>query len=44
GLPDSIQGNVTSSEPTRLQDAIKMANSLMDQKVHAFAAKQAKNK
>ncbi|GJZ91615.1 reverse transcriptase domain-containing protein, partial [Tanacetum coccineum] len=26
GLPDNIQGNVTSSKPTRLQDAIKMAN------------------
>ncbi|GJY09786.1 putative reverse transcriptase domain-containing protein, partial [Tanacetum coccineum] len=35
GLPDNIQGNVTSSQPTRLQDAIKMANSLMDKKVRA---------
>ncbi|GJZ05103.1 hypothetical protein Tco_0538378 [Tanacetum coccineum] len=32
GLPDNIQGNVTSFAPTSLQDAIRMANSLMDQK------------
>ncbi|GJY80984.1 reverse transcriptase domain-containing protein [Tanacetum coccineum] len=32
GLPDSIQGNVTSSKPTRLQEAIQIANSLMYQK------------
>ncbi|GJR09455.1 hypothetical protein Tco_0792107 [Tanacetum coccineum] len=44
GLPNNIQGNVTSSRPTRLQDAIKMANSLMDQKVCAYAARNAKNK
>ncbi|GJS05653.1 hypothetical protein Tco_0322161 [Tanacetum coccineum] len=30
GLLDNIQGSVNSSKPTRLQDAIKMANSLMD--------------
>ncbi|GJR97396.1 putative reverse transcriptase domain-containing protein [Tanacetum coccineum] len=34
GLPDNIQENVTSFKPVRLQDAIKMANGLMDQKVH----------
>ncbi|GKA19676.1 putative reverse transcriptase domain-containing protein [Tanacetum coccineum] len=44
GLPDSIQGNVTSARPVRLQDAIKLANNLMDQKVCVFAARQAKNK
>ncbi|GKA15460.1 putative reverse transcriptase domain-containing protein [Tanacetum coccineum] len=33
GLPDNIQGNVMSAEPTRLQDAIRLANSLMDQKL-----------
>ncbi|GKA56489.1 putative reverse transcriptase domain-containing protein [Tanacetum coccineum] len=32
GLSNNIQGNVTSSTPTRLQDAVRMANSLMDQK------------
>ncbi|GKF63895.1 reverse transcriptase domain-containing protein, partial [Tanacetum coccineum] len=30
GLPNSIQGNVTSSKPTKLQEAIEIANSLMD--------------
>ncbi|GJY71023.1 hypothetical protein Tco_0474726 [Tanacetum coccineum] len=30
GLPDNIQGNVTSSVPTRLQDVVRIANSLMD--------------
>ncbi|GJS46983.1 reverse transcriptase domain-containing protein [Tanacetum coccineum] len=30
GLLDSIKGNVTSSKPTRLQEAIQIANSLMD--------------
>ncbi|GJZ38281.1 putative reverse transcriptase domain-containing protein [Tanacetum coccineum] len=33
GLPDNIQGNVMSAEPTRLHDAIRLANSLMDQKL-----------
>ncbi|GKA45822.1 putative reverse transcriptase domain-containing protein [Tanacetum coccineum] len=44
GLSDNIQGNVTSSVPTRLQDAIIMANSLMDQKVQTIASRQAENK
>ncbi|GJU13226.1 hypothetical protein Tco_1135622 [Tanacetum coccineum] len=44
GLLDSIQGNVTSAGSVRLQDAIKLANNLMDQKVHAYAARQIKNK
>ncbi|GJX18418.1 putative reverse transcriptase domain-containing protein [Tanacetum coccineum] len=44
GLPDNIQGNVTSSKPTRLQDAINMANGLIDQKVCAYAARNAENK
>nr|GEU50282.1 hypothetical protein [Tanacetum cinerariifolium] len=30
GLPDDIQGNVIAAEPTRLQDAIQIANNLMD--------------
>ncbi|GJT24543.1 reverse transcriptase domain-containing protein [Tanacetum coccineum] len=33
GLPDNIQGNVIAVEPTRLQDAICIANNLMDQKL-----------
>ncbi|GJT96339.1 putative reverse transcriptase domain-containing protein [Tanacetum coccineum] len=44
GLPGNIQGNVTLFSLTRLQDAIKMDNSLIDQKVHTFAAKNAENK
>ncbi|GJZ04762.1 reverse transcriptase domain-containing protein [Tanacetum coccineum] len=41
GLPDSIQGNVMSAKPKMLQEAIKLANSLMDKKVRAYAARQA---
>ncbi|GKD10702.1 putative reverse transcriptase domain-containing protein, partial [Tanacetum coccineum] len=44
GLPDNIKGNVMSAEPTRLQDAIRLANSLMDQKLKGYAIKSAKNK
>ncbi|GJR90319.1 hypothetical protein Tco_0214330 [Tanacetum coccineum] len=33
GLPDNIQGNVIAAEPVRLQDAICIANNLMDQKL-----------
>ncbi|GJT14935.1 hypothetical protein Tco_0873641 [Tanacetum coccineum] len=28
GLPDNIQGNVIAAEPTRLQDAVRIANNL----------------
>ncbi|GKE26706.1 reverse transcriptase domain-containing protein [Tanacetum coccineum] len=44
GLPDNIQGNVISAEPTRLQDAVRMANNLMDQKLKGYAMKNAENK
>ncbi|GJQ93922.1 putative reverse transcriptase domain-containing protein [Tanacetum coccineum] len=44
GLPDNIQGNVIAAEPTRLQDAIRMANNLMDQKLKGYAMKNAENK
>nr|GEW95798.1 hypothetical protein [Tanacetum cinerariifolium] len=44
GLPDNIQRNVMSAEPTRLQDAIRLANSLMDQKLMGYAMKNAENK
>ncbi|GKB19430.1 putative reverse transcriptase domain-containing protein [Tanacetum coccineum] len=37
GLPDNIQGNVIVAEPTRLQDAIRIANNLMDQKLKGYA-------
>ncbi|GKF35947.1 putative reverse transcriptase domain-containing protein [Tanacetum coccineum] len=43
GLPDNIQGNVIAAEPTRLQDAIRVANNLMDQKLKGYA-RNAKNK
>ncbi|GKC56679.1 putative reverse transcriptase domain-containing protein [Tanacetum coccineum] len=44
GLPDNIQGNVTSSNLVRLQNAIRMASSLMDQKVCTYVARSAENK
>ncbi|GJW55914.1 reverse transcriptase domain-containing protein, partial [Tanacetum coccineum] len=37
GLLDNIQGNVISAEPTRLQDAVRIANNLMDQKLKGYA-------
>ncbi|GKA03282.1 putative reverse transcriptase domain-containing protein [Tanacetum coccineum] len=44
GLPDNIQGNVIAAEPTRLQDAVRIANNLMDQKLKGYAMKNAENK
>ncbi|GJY66989.1 putative reverse transcriptase domain-containing protein [Tanacetum coccineum] len=44
GFSYNIQGNVTSTKPVRLQDAIRMANCLMDQKVHVNAARNAEQK
>ncbi|GKD65259.1 hypothetical protein Tco_1307367 [Tanacetum coccineum] len=44
GLPDNIQGNVITAEPTRLQDAIRIENNLMDQKLKCYAARNAENK
>ncbi|GKD30028.1 putative reverse transcriptase domain-containing protein [Tanacetum coccineum] len=35
GLPDNIQGNVMSAKQTRLKDAIRLANSLINQKLKA---------
>ncbi|GJS40361.1 putative reverse transcriptase domain-containing protein [Tanacetum coccineum] len=43
GLLDNIQGNVIVAEPTKLQDAIRVANNLMDQKLKGYA-RSAKNK
>ncbi|GKE75002.1 reverse transcriptase domain-containing protein, partial [Tanacetum coccineum] len=43
GLPNNIQGNVIAAEPTRLQDAIRVANNLMDHKLKGYA-RNAKNK
>ncbi|GKE05568.1 putative reverse transcriptase domain-containing protein, partial [Tanacetum coccineum] len=44
GLPDNIQGNVIAAEPTRLQDAIRIANHLMDKKLKGYAVRNAQNK
>ncbi|GJS37699.1 reverse transcriptase domain-containing protein [Tanacetum coccineum] len=44
GLPDNIQGNVIATEPTRLQDVVRIANNLMDQKLKGYAMKNAENK
>ncbi|GKF23187.1 hypothetical protein Tco_0075509, partial [Tanacetum coccineum] len=43
GLPDNIQGNVIAAEPIKLQDAIHIANNLMDQKLKEYA-RSAENK
>ncbi|GJY25584.1 putative reverse transcriptase domain-containing protein [Tanacetum coccineum] len=44
GLPDMIQGNVMSARPKTMQEAIELANDLMDQKVRTYAERQAENK
>ncbi|GJS93484.1 putative reverse transcriptase domain-containing protein [Tanacetum coccineum] len=44
GLPDNIQRNVIAAEPTRLQDDVRVANNLMDQKLKGYAVRNAKNK
>ncbi|GJX26629.1 putative reverse transcriptase domain-containing protein [Tanacetum coccineum] len=44
GLPDNIQGNVIAAEPTRLQDAVRIANNLMDQKLKGYAVRMRMNK
>ncbi|GJY76880.1 putative reverse transcriptase domain-containing protein [Tanacetum coccineum] len=44
GLPDNIQGNVIAAELTRLQDAVRIANNLMDQKLKGYAVRNAENK
>ncbi|GKD93557.1 putative reverse transcriptase domain-containing protein, partial [Tanacetum coccineum] len=33
GLPDMIQGNVMSTKPKTMEEAIEMANNMMDQKL-----------
>ncbi|GJZ42594.1 putative reverse transcriptase domain-containing protein [Tanacetum coccineum] len=43
GLLDNIQGNVIAAEPTRLQDAVRVANNLMDQKLKGYARAQVGN-
>ncbi|GJZ55986.1 hypothetical protein Tco_0611179 [Tanacetum coccineum] len=43
-LPDMIQGSVMASKQKTMQDVIEFATELMDQKIHTFAERQAKNK
>ncbi|GKD75498.1 hypothetical protein Tco_1333780, partial [Tanacetum coccineum] len=43
-LPDNIQRNLIAAEPTRLQDAIWIANNLMDEKLKGYVAKSVENK
>ncbi|GJS10115.1 hypothetical protein Tco_0366911 [Tanacetum coccineum] len=44
GLPNNIQGNVIAANLARLQDAIRIANQLMDKKLQGYAARSAENK
>ncbi|GKA25201.1 putative reverse transcriptase domain-containing protein [Tanacetum coccineum] len=44
GIIDNIQGNVIAAEPTRLQDAVRIANNLMDQKLKGYVVRNAENK
>nr|GEV44057.1 reverse transcriptase domain-containing protein [Tanacetum cinerariifolium] len=44
GLPDNIHGNVMSTRPKTLDEAIELANDLMDQKLHTYAERQTKSK
>nr|GFB22491.1 hypothetical protein [Tanacetum cinerariifolium] len=43
GLSDNIQGNAIVANPDRLQYAIRIANQLMDKKLHGYAARSAEN-
>ncbi|GJT25149.1 putative reverse transcriptase domain-containing protein [Tanacetum coccineum] len=44
GLPDNIQGNVIAANLARLQDAVRIANHMMDKKLQGYAARSAENK
>nr|GEX92151.1 hypothetical protein [Tanacetum cinerariifolium] len=44
GLLDNIQGNVIAANLARLQDAIRIANQLMDKKLQGYAVRSAENK
>ncbi|GJS85597.1 hypothetical protein Tco_0752138 [Tanacetum coccineum] len=44
GLPDMIHGNVVASRPKTMQEAIGMANELIDKKINTIAERQADNK
>nr|GFC99979.1 hypothetical protein [Tanacetum cinerariifolium] len=44
GLSENIKGEVTSSESATLNKAVRMAHTLMEQKVKAIAEREADNK
>nr|GEW50908.1 hypothetical protein [Tanacetum cinerariifolium] len=44
GLPDNIQGSVMAIEPTRLQDAVRIANNMIDKKLKGYAIRNVENK
>ncbi|GJW84175.1 reverse transcriptase domain-containing protein [Tanacetum coccineum] len=44
GLPDNIHGNVMSTRPKTLDDAIELANDLMDKKLRTYTERQNDNK
>ncbi|GJU99596.1 reverse transcriptase domain-containing protein [Tanacetum coccineum] len=44
GLPDNIHGNVISARPMTLDDAIELANDLIDQKLRTYAKRHAEKK
>ncbi|GJZ76213.1 hypothetical protein Tco_0640678 [Tanacetum coccineum] len=44
GLLDNIQGNMMAVDPIRLQDVVRIANNLMDQKLKGYAVRNKKNK
>ncbi|GJU88569.1 reverse transcriptase domain-containing protein [Tanacetum coccineum] len=44
GLLNNIQGNVIAVESTRLQDAVRISNNLMDQNLKGYAMKNTENK
>nr|GEY92941.1 hypothetical protein [Tanacetum cinerariifolium] len=43
-LPDNIHGNVMSARPKTLDEAIELANDLMDQKLCTYAESQTESK
>ncbi|GKC07155.1 hypothetical protein Tco_0998765 [Tanacetum coccineum] len=44
GLPNMIQGSVMATKLKTMQDAIEIANDLMDKKIRIIAERQAENK
>nr|GEW18570.1 hypothetical protein [Tanacetum cinerariifolium] len=44
GLPNNIHGNVMSARPKTLDEAIELANDLMDQKLRTYAERKTESK